>query len=245
MTCNRNFLLRLMLLLALATAAAAQKSGPKPMVNPPPPGGHSGEAILIINSQSHPSETQKQGNESCLLPPLNSTRPSVITEEQLRIPARARREYHRACSALRKKKSSPAERHLRQAVQEYPKYATAWVTLGQVLADENESEDAKNACAQAAAVDPIYLPAQLCLAELAFRTQRWSEELQHGSRALELDPNSILAYEYDAAANTYLGNLDEAERSGLRALELDKDHYYPAAYLVMAQIYEAKGEALL
>ena len=107
------------------------------MVNPPLPGGHSGEAILIINSQSRPSETQKQGNESCLLPPLNSTRPSVITEEQLRIPARARREYHRACSALGKKKSSPAERHLRQAVQEYPKYATAWVTLGQVPADEN------------------------------------------------------------------------------------------------------------
>jgi tetratricopeptide (TPR) repeat protein len=237
---NRNFLLRLTLLLALAPAVAAQKPGPKPMVNPPPLGGHSGEAILITNNQSRLPETQKQGDDTCLLAWLDSTRGSVIAE-QLRIPPKAKREYHRACSALMKKKSADAERHLRQAVQEYPKYAAAWVTLGQLLADEHRAEDAKNACSQPATMDLTYVPAYLCLADIASRAQEWNDELKHSSRALELDPGSALAYTYHAAANANLGNLGEAEKSGLRAIELDKNHHDPGTYFLMAQIYALKG----
>jgi tetratricopeptide (TPR) repeat protein len=240
---NRYHLLRLTLLVALVPLAAAQKPGPRqPTVNLPAP-GHSVDSILVTTKRIPLPEGQKTKNDTCLSPPLDSIRSSVITAGQLRVPAKATKEYRRACSALRKKRYSDAEQHLRKAVQEYPQYATAWVTLGQMLANENRSEDARNACDRAATADPIYVPAQLCLAEIASRSQDWSEELKHAIRALELDPNSLLAYEYEAAANANLQNLHEAERSGLRAIEHDKDHHDPAAYLVMAQIYKLKGEA--
>jgi tetratricopeptide (TPR) repeat protein len=173
---------------------------------------------------------------------LNLTGSTTISVAQLRIPAKAKREYQRACSALIKKNSSTAEQHLRRAIHEYPKYSAAWVTLGQVLADERRSEDAINACSQAATMDRIYVPAYLCLAEIASRTKQWIDELRLSSRALELDPISILAYEYRAAANANLGNLGEAEKDGLRAKGLDNNHQEPGVCFLLAQIYGLRGD---
>lgn len=234
----------MILVLALAPVAEAQKPEPKPITNPAPSQRtyDYDELITSPNLRSPQPEIQKQRKDTCLLPPLGSTRSSVITAAQLRIPTKARREYLKACSFLMKRKSTDAESHLRKAVQDYPKYAAAWVTLGQVLADEQKSDDARNACAQAATVDPMYLPAHLCLAEIASRSQEWSEEVKHSSRALELDPGSVLAYEYHAGANANLGNLSEAERSGLRAVALDKNHHEPSVLFVLAKIYELKGD---
>src|SRR5271169_4850042 len=146
-----------LVLISVVTAAQTRKS-PTPKVFPPLESNAS-DATPIINNGKPLPETQKQRNDTCLLPPLNLTRNTVIAPAQLRIPAKARREYQKACSALMKKKSSNAEQHLRKAVQEYPNYSAAWVTLGQVLADEHWTEDAKNACSQAATTDPIYVPA--------------------------------------------------------------------------------------
>jgi tetratricopeptide (TPR) repeat protein len=245
---NRNIPLLITLVLALAPITAAQKPKPNPnpkttpVVNATPASDSRGTITIPIKPNS-PPDTQKQGNDTCLLPPLDRVRTSVVAAAQLRIPGKARREYQRACSDLAKKKSFTAEQHLRKAVQKYPEYAAAWVTLGQVLADEHSSENAMKACSQATTVDLAYLPAYLCQAEIASRTQEWGEELKHSSRALELDANSVLAYEYQAAANANLGNLSEAEKSGLRALDLGKDRQDPSIYFLLAQIYKLKGDA--
>ncbi len=204
-------------------------------------GGSSG--TIPISNRTAPSDTEKQNRDACLLPPLDGERSTIVGAAQLRVPVKARREYRRACSDLTKKKPSNAERHLRRAVEEYPRYAAAWVTLGQVLADELKPEDARSACSEAVKMEPIYLPGHLCLAEIASRNQDWSEELQHSSRALELDPsNGVLAYEYHAAANANLGNLAEAEESGLRAIASNKGRRDPGAYFLLAQIYKLKGD---
>src|SRR5579859_4120997 len=111
-------------LIALRPAAIAQRQNTQ-LPNSPPPGYV--RVITVINSDSSPPHTQKQGDDTCLLPQRNLARSTVISTEQLRIPARAKREYQKACSALIKKKSSDAEPHLRKAVRIYPKYAAAWV----------------------------------------------------------------------------------------------------------------------
>lgn len=234
--------------------AAAQKPpaspppppvAPPPTVRPSPPSQPADGTItdqMRVNLNNLPPLRDAEKPDTCFLPPLDSIRTSVVAAAQLQIPAKARREYQRACSALSKKRSSDAEQHLRKSVQEYAKYAVAWVTLGQVLADEHRFEDATNACRKAATVDPISLQAQLCLAAISSLTQAWSEELKHSSRALELDPGSVLAYEYHAAANANLGDLGKAERSGLRAIAFDPDHHMPSAFFLLAQIYGLKGD---
>jgi predicted Zn-dependent protease len=73
-------------------------------------------------------------DDTCLLPPLNLSTSAPVSARQLEVPGNVRKEYQQACVALKDKKTADAEKHLRRAVQLYPKYPAAWVTLGQMLA---------------------------------------------------------------------------------------------------------------
>jgi tetratricopeptide (TPR) repeat protein len=195
------------------------------------------------NVAATPPRSSTKDHGTCLLPPLNQAGPS-ISAVQLQTPAAAREEYQKACSSLKNNKIVEVEKHLRKAVREYPKYAAAWVTLGQVLAAQQRTDEARGACLQGSTVDSSYVPAYLCLADIAARVRAWDEVLKLSGRVLELDPaHNAVAYEYHAAANLNLRMLTEAEKSGLRALEIDKDHREPRVHFVLAQIYEAKGDS--
>lgn len=196
-----------------------------------------------------PSKPPVAGNsatdDTCLLPPLNLTSHPSIAATQLQIPAKARKEYQKACSSLKKKKNTEAEKHLQKAVSQSPKYAAAWVTLGQVLAAERRMDEARRACDQGSSADVTYVLAYLCLADIAARQNAWEEVLKFSGKAIELDPaNNTLAYEYHAAANLNLHELAAAEKSALRALDIDRDHREPRVHFVLAQIYEAKGDRI-
>ena len=197
------------------------------------------------NAPHEISATPKSVEEdlSCLLPPLTSVRSPTIAAAGLKIPTNAKKAYANACAALKDKKTESAEKHLRKAVQEYPQYSAAWVTLGQVLAARQENEEARTACSQGSTADPSYVPAYLCLADLAAREKAWDEVLKLTGRALEIDPaNNAVAYEYNAAANLRSNNLAAAEKSALRALDIDKNNTEPRIHFVLAQIYAAKGD---
>ena len=62
-------------------------------------------------------------------------------------------------------------------------------------------------------VDPKYVPAYLCLAEIAAREKAWGDVLQLSSRALDLDPSTTaISYEYNAAANLRTNKLDARKK---------------------------------
>jgi predicted Zn-dependent protease len=186
---------------------------------------------------------RSENDDTCLLPPLTTVHSPRVAAAHLQVPAKARKEYAEACAALKGKKAENLEKHLRKAVQEYPKYSAAWVTLGQVLAARQENEEARTACSQGSTADPSYVPAYLCLADLAAREKAWDEVLKLTGRALALDPSSnAVAYEYNAAANLRVNKLADAEKSALRALQIDKNNSEPRVHFVLAQIYEAKGD---
>ena len=203
------------------------------------------DRVTLRNRPNAGEQGQKitEKDVPCLLPPLTLMSSPTVAVEQLRRTAKARNQYQQACAALRKKKGADAEKYLRKALREYPKYAAAWVTLGQVFAMQQRIDEARNACFQGSAVAPNYVPAYLCLADIAAREKSWDEALKLSGRALELDPSTnAVAYEYHAAANLNLHNLAAAEKSGLRAVEIDRDHREPRVHFVLAQIYEAKGD---
>jgi len=203
------------------------------------------DRMRVRDVRNNPPAGQKTGEiqDSCLLPPLTLVRSPVVAAAALAVPAKAKKEYFEACKALQEKKTENAEKHLRKAVQIYSKYSAAWVTLGQMLAAQNHSDEARSACSQASTAEPNYVPAYLCLAELAARDKAWDVVLQLSSQVLALDPiSTALAYEYNAAANLRINKLDDAEKSALRALEIDKNNRDPRVHFVLAQIYEAKGD---
>ena len=51
-----------------------------------------------------------------------------------------------------------------------------------------------------------------------------------------------MGYAYNAAANLNLHNLPQAEKSALRAADLDQNNADPRIHFLLAQIYEAKGD---
>jgi tetratricopeptide (TPR) repeat protein len=155
----------------------------------------------------------------------------------------AKEPKHSHLGTLGKAKTADAEKQLRKAIRTDAKYAVAWVTLGQVLTGKKQTDEAQQACLQASTAAPRYIPAYLCLADIAARAHAWNEVLRFSDRALELDPaQDFLADEYNAAAHLNLHHLTEAEKSGLRAVDIDKNHREPRTLFVLAQIYEAKGD---
>jgi hypothetical protein len=181
---------------------------------------------------------------TCLLSPLTFMSSPTIDVGQLQKAAGARDEYQRGCEDLRKKKNLEAEKHFRKALKEFPGYALAWVTLGQLLAKEQRTGEARNACSQASAADARYVAAYLCLADIEAQAHNWEEVLRFSASALGLEPTSnAVAYEYNAVGNLNLHKLAEAEKSGLLAVEIDREHREPHVHFVLAQIYEAKHDS--
>ncbi len=196
-----------------------------------------------MESEDRKSQTDYGAEPTCLLPPLNSVRNHTVSVANLQLSGKAKKEYEAACGALKDKKYDVAEAHLRKAVQQEPKYAPAWVTLGQMLAAQQHNDDANDACSKAAVADANYVPSYLCLADVAARNQKWDEMLKFSSHALELDPtDDPVAYDYNAGANLSLHKLPEAEKSALRAIAIDKTNSDPRVHFLLAQIYEAKGD---
>ena len=211
----------------------------------PKPVNYTLDEIVIRDARKNAPGAQKpvEMQDSCLLPPLNMVRNSTVAASALTIPSKAKKEYLASCAALKETKVERAEKHLRKAVEIYPQYSAAWVTLGQVFATQNHVDEARSACAQASTIEPKYLPAYLCLADLAAQEKAWTMVLQLSNQAIVVDATSSpLAYEYNAAANLRMNKLDEAEKSARRALEIDKNNSDPRAHFLLAQIYEAKRD---
>lgn len=236
--------------LVLGCAAVAQHgaSGAGHPANPTPPPAPTPDANFdqrrIELQSAAPSASQPGGQrDACLLPPLNAIQLPTVGVANLKITSKAKKDYLAACNSLKDRDYDKAEESLRKAVDTDPKYVVAWVTLGQLLAAQNKLDPAHEACERARSTDPTYLPSYLCLADAAARSQHWEETLRMSDRALEIDPsNDPVAYDYSAAANMNLHKLDQAERSALKAIEVDRNHIDPRVHFLLAQIYEAKSE---
>lgn len=199
------------------------------------------DRVVVGNDGSQPADG---GKKTCSIQAFPGM-PNTVSVASFEIPHKAQNEYEQACAALKSNQLSEAERHLRKATKIDSKYAAGWVMLGQTLQATQQAPAARDACARASVADPSYLPAYLCLAEIAGREQRWHEVLSLTARALELDPaNDPYAYFFSAIAYFNLNQLPDAEKTALRAEGIDKNHDEPLLEYLLAQIYEAKHDSV-
>jgi tetratricopeptide (TPR) repeat protein len=167
----------------------------------------------------------------------------VVSVDRLEVPVEARGNFSEACAAVQKKDLPEARKDLNRALKLSPKFAAAWVLLGQIQKDQGKMEQAEQSCTQAHDADASYLPAYLCLADLAARQENWTQAADLTNQALDLHPvRAPGAYYYNSLAYFYLGQTPLAEKSALRALEDERAEHKPPLHWLLAKIYEAKGD---
>jgi tetratricopeptide (TPR) repeat protein len=199
--------------------------------------------VLGNKNQVGSNDSRSSRDNNCFLPPLTGVHVATVQVADLQVPAKAQKEYEEGCAAVKSKKMADAETHLRKVVKEYAKYAAAWVLLGQVLQARQKTEEARDACSRPLTSLSNYLPAYLCLTDIESRLNHWDEVLKLSTRALEIDPTAnAAAYAYNATAALNLRHLNDAEKSALRALEIDSNHSDERLHYLLAQIYAAKGD---
>jgi len=203
------------------------------------------EEQQVIMKNNHPQVHPENPSEiACFLPPLVGIHAPTVKVAALATQAKASPEYEKACRAIADKKFDLAEKQLRKAVQKYSGYSAMWVLLGQVQEKHDETATARESCLHASKVDPTFVPAYLCLADLASHSQDWNEVLKQSERALALDPaTNAVSYMFNAGANFSLHHFGDAEKSGLRASQFAEDDVDPRQlHYLLAEIYEAKGD---
>jgi len=191
----------------------------------------SAEVVRLMDSESCNSWTEA------------GLRSPTVSVARLSVPGKASGEYQKACGAFKEKRLAEAEGHTRKALELYEPYAAAWVLLGQILDAEQKPAEAREACAKAAKTDPNYSTSYICQAEFAARDKDWQALSNFAKRALELDPaNNAYAFYYSAVAALNLKEVAEAELDGQSAAKLDARHRLPQVHILLARVYEAKGD---
>lgn len=181
-------------------------------------------------------------DENCLPWNVFAAQDTAVSVTRFQVPSKARTEYQKACDANGKNKFGEAEKHARSAIAAFDRYSAAWVMLGVVLEEQKKRDEAHDACVHSATVDPKYLPAYLCQAELSTRNQEWEKVLNLADLALGLNSaGDGYAYYYRATALYHTNHLAEAKKSALQAQEIDVKRNEVPLYFLLAQIYEAEG----
>ena len=168
-------------------------------------------------------------------------------------PSNARKAYEKGLEAARNGKLAEARKYFEQALETYPKYASAWFQLGAVFEKENQKDSARAAYTQATAIDTRFLPPYVALAEMAYEERNWTEVLRFTGHIIDLDllnhgevGGYVLdldelkpaeAYFLNAVANYNLNKMEEAEKSAFKAERVDLLTDFPQLHLLLAEIF--------
>lgn len=244
----------------LAVPASAQKSGggggsgsgasrnsiPGTMSrgNYPPTNMESEFNIYDIKRPEAARQQLKNEEPACFRWPMSPVLSGTVSVSGMEIPSNARDEFNQACAAAAHKSDlKEAQKHLDRAIKIYPRFAAAWVLLGQTEQDQGKASQAEESCTQGRTADPNYLPSYLCLADVAAHQEKWSQVADLTNQAMALHPvRAPGAFYYNCLANFYLRQWDTAEKSALRAVDDAGKGKMPQLNWLLAKIYEQKGD---
>ena len=165
----------------------------------------------------------------------------MVTVASLEVPAKARRDFEKGSEQLEKGNLTDAEKSLRKAIDQYPKFAEAWTRLGDLELRRNNPEAANQDYQEAINSDPNLPLPYLRMALQEALIKNWESTRKLTEKLISLDPVDFSqAYYYNAVAEYNLKHLPKAESSALRAETMDKQHAEPRVELLLASIFVAK-----
>jgi len=173
--------------------------------------------------------------------PLARAGSNTVSTTSLRIPDSARKSWKRGRKAFEDNKIDDAEKHYKAAIQLYPEYADAWIELGWLYQSRQHYKKARNAYMKALESDKSLIKPYIRLAQLSAMEGKWTDAETYSSEALKLNSHDYpQAYFFNALAKYNLNDLDGAEESVRKGIELDRANRFPRMQLVLANILTGK-----
>lgn len=251
---NRTLVLVLLVVFSTRVVIAQKSGGGKSgggahgMPAPAPPGpsdnsrirsseGEFDANVVFLSDSNHP--LLKNDLPACFQWPMSPLLSSTASVAGMELSSEGKDQFTSGCGAAQKKNYKEAEHRLNRVIELNPKYAAAFVLLGQIHRDQKHFKEAVQFCTQARDADPSYLPGYLCLADLAARQDQWTEVAALTDQVLQMHPTRAPgAYYYNTLANLYLKQWPSAEKSGLQALQDSSKGEKVELHWLLAKIYE-------
>lgn len=168
---------------------------------------------------------------------------TMISATSAAAPKDAQKAYKKGMDLAKKGKFDEAQQHFTAAVNQYPRYADAWLQVGRLYLRQNQVDAAKNAFQRAIAADPKFVAPYVSLASIEAVHQNWQEAARLSDQAITLDPIDFPnGYFYNSVANYNLGHMDAAEKSARKAATLDAQHRLPQIQSLLGRILLLKKD---
>src|SRR5215469_12649281 len=152
----------------------------------------------------------------------------TVSVGSLEAPEKAKKAFEKGEEQANKGKWASACDSFKRAIQEYPRYALAWLELGRAQVRQNSFVAAQQSFHEAVSKDSHLTEAYVELARVAIAQKEWKELADASEHLLESSPNPTPQYWFlNGAANLNLGNMAQAENSAERGLRLDPKHSVP------------------
>ena len=170
-----------------------------------------------------------------------STRQSISAKD-LQVPADARKEFEKGRDDYFKKKYEDADKHLAKAISVYPEYSSALDLRGREQRARRMDEDAEKSFRAAIEADEKFVAPYLHLAALLSFYAKWLDVIAISDKAIELDAEGYTEpYYFKAIAQLMTQQVTQAKINVTKVLQIDKDHRFPRAELMMGNILRSEG----
>jgi tetratricopeptide (TPR) repeat protein len=169
--------------------------------------------------------------------PGNSQRDNLVPVSQLRIPAKAVKEYERARKAFQHGDVDFSANHLQKALHIYPDFIQAHNVLGLCFIQLGDYQKALAEHEAALALDPHRVETHQDLSLALLSLNRFQEAEDEARQALQLDSNSVAARYTLGRAIIGQGH---ASAEAIEMLRRSEDAFSDAS-LVLAQIHFSAG----
>jgi hypothetical protein len=168
----------------------------------------------------------------------------TVSLATLMAPKAAQKSFELSIAAIQKGKFDEAERSLRSAVNEYPRYPEASYLLGEICERSQRTDEARSLYYGAIKADPMFAKAYLRLAKLAVVEKRWQEAADLSEKLLKLDPVALVeCYFVNSLAHLNLNDMSLAEERALEGRRIDFSNQFPQFDLILAQIYAVRKDS--
>lgn len=133
-----------------------------------------------------------------------------------------------------------AKKEFNQILERNPKYAPAWFYLAKLADAENERFMAVKYASRAVELDPGNYDYLVDLGIYERAMGHFKEALEAWTKAISIQPDYFLAYEYRASLNDEEGNFPDALSDYQKVVELNPDYYYAYESMGVLAVHERK-----